>query len=267
LSWTLSPGVLIGAAIVLGAYLRRWRQVRTAPSPRRSTEAPVWRLCCFTASVAVALIALVSPVDALADQLFLMHMVQHMLLLDLVPILAILGFTKVILRPVTRAVRDLERRAGPLAHPAFAVVLYVAVIWAWHVPAAYDLAVSHPAVHVLEHLSFVLAGSLYWWHLLSPIRARLRLSGMGPVVYMTSTKLFVGALGMGLAFAPAALYPYYVHHARLWGISADADQSIAGLIMAVEQSLVMGIALAVLFMRMLTESEREQQRRERYELA
>ena len=72
---------------------------------------------------------------------------------------------------------------------------------------------------------------------------------------------------MGLAFAPTALYPYYVHHARVWGLSALDDQSIAGLIMAVEQSIVMGIALVVLFVRALAESEREQQRRERYELA
>jgi putative membrane protein len=267
LSWTLSPGVLISAAIVAGAYVRRWRQVRRGPSPRRTAEAPVWRLCCFLAAVLIGLSALISPLDALADQLFFMHMIQHMLLLDLVPILAILGFTKVILRPVTRLVRDLEHRAGALAHPAFAVVLYVVVIWVWHIPAAYDYAVTHPEVHVLEHVSFVLVGSLYWWHLLSPIRARLRLDGMGPVVYMASTKLFVGALGMGLAFAPSALYPYYVHHAHVWGISAHDDQSIAGLIMAVEQSLVMGTALVLLFVRALTESEREQRRKERYEVA
>ena len=158
-----------------------------------------------------------------------MHMVQHMLLLDLVPILAIVGFTKVILRPVTRLVRDVEAHASLLASPAFAVILYIGVIWAWHVPAAYDVAVRHPLVHLLEHVTFLLAGSLYWWHLLSPIRARLRLGGMGPIVYMGSTKLFVGALGMGLAFAPSALYPYYVHHARVWGISAHDDQAIAGL--------------------------------------
>jgi putative membrane protein len=267
LSWTFSPGVLLGAALVAGLYVRRWWTVRAGSSPRRAAEAPVWRLCCFLAAVLAAVLALISPVDSLADQLFFMHMTQHMLLLDVVPILAILGLTKVILRPVTRAVHDLERRAGPLAHPAFAVVLYVGVIWAWHIPAAYDLAVTHPTVHVLEHTSFVIAGSLYWWHLLSPIRARMRLDGMGPVIYMASTKLFVGALGMGLAFAPFALYPYYAHHARVWGISAIDDQSIAGLIMAVEQSLVMGIALVVLFMRALTESERAQQRRERYELA
>ena len=68
---------------------------------------------------------------------------------------------------------------------------------------------------------------------------------------MGSTKLFVGALGMGLAFAPTALYAYYVHHARVWGLSAHDDQSIAGIVMAVEQSLVMGIALVVLFVRAL----------------
>jgi cytochrome c oxidase assembly factor CtaG len=248
------------------AYVARWRRVRSSPSAR-PTDAPVWRLCCFLGSLLVALIALVSPVDTLADQLFFMHMVQHMLLLDVVPILAILGFTKVILRPMTRSVRDLEQRAGPLAHPAFAVVLYVGVIWLWHIPAAYDYAVSHPVVHVCEHSSFLIAGSLYWWHLLSPIRARMRLPGMGPVIYMASTKLFVGALGMGLAFAPTALYSYYVHQPRWWGISAIDDQSIAGLIMAVEQSVVMGVALVVLFMRALAESEREQQRRERYEPA
>ena len=266
LYWSFSPGVLVAAAIVAAVYVRRWRQVRSSTSPRRAAEAPVWRLCSFLASVAVALVALVSPLDALADQLFFGHMIQHMLLLDVVPILAILGLTKVILRPVTRAVHDIERRAGVLAHPAFAVLLYVSAIWAWHIPAAYDLAVRHAAVHVLEHISFVLAGSLYWWHLLSPIRARLRLDGMGPVIYMASTKLFVGALGMGLAFAPSALYPYYVHHARVWGISAISDQSIAGLVMAVEQSMVMGVALVTLFVRALTESERAQQRRERYEV-
>jgi putative membrane protein len=266
LSWTLSPVALIGSAALTGVYVRRWRRVRLGPSPRSAAEAPVWRLCCFLASIAITLLALVSPLDSLADQLFFAHMGQHILLLDIVPILAILGLTKVLLRPVTRAVSDLERRAGPLAHPAFAVFLYVGVIWVWHVPAAYDFAVSHEAVHVLEHLSFLLAGSLYWWHLLSPIRARMRLQGMGPVVYMASTKLFVGALGMGLAFAPTALYPYYVHHARVWGISALTDQSLAGLIMAVEQSIVMGVAIAVLFINALTESERAQQRRERFEL-
>ncbi|MFI4989569.1 MAG: cytochrome c oxidase assembly protein [Solirubrobacterales bacterium] len=265
LSWTFEPSVLIAVALAGGTYVRRWWHVRTGDSPRPAADAPAWRLCCFLGALLFTLAALVSPIDALADQLFLMHMIQHVLLLDVIPILAILGFTKVILRPITRSIHDLERRAGALASPALAVILYVGVIWAWHIPAAYDLALRHPLVHVLEHVTFLLAGSLYWWHLLSPIRGRLRLGGLGPIAYMGSTKLFVGALGMGLAFAPTALYAYYVHHARVWGLSAHDDQSIAGIVMAVEQSLVMGIALVVLFVQALAESEREQQRRERYE--
>src|SRR5580658_3660237 len=81
LSWTFQPGALIGVAMVGAAYLARWRRVRFSPSARPA-DAPVWRLCCFLGSLIVALIALVSPVDTLADHLFFMHMVQHMLLLD-----------------------------------------------------------------------------------------------------------------------------------------------------------------------------------------
>ena len=72
---------------------------------------------------------------------------------------------------------------------------------------------------------------------------------------------------MGLAFAPSTLYPFYSGQGRVWGLSAGDDQSLAGILMAVEQSLVMGIALVVLFIGALSESEREQRRRERYEPA
>ena len=93
-------------------------------------------------------------------------------------------------------------------------------MWIWHVPALYDAALEHSVVHVLEHLTFALAGGLYWWHLLSPIRARKRLGGMGPVVYMVSTKLLVGLLGVGLAFAPDAIYDFYERQPGYWGLSA-----------------------------------------------
>jgi putative membrane protein len=267
LSWTFSPLAILVVVALGGAYVARWRTVRASPATRGPADAPAWRLACFMGALAVTLAALISPLDALGEQLFAMHMVQHMLLLDAAPILAILGLTRVLLRPLTRAVRAFEARAGLLAAPAFAVFFYVAVIWSWHVPAVYDAALGHSGVHVLEHASFALAGGLYWWHLLSPIRARMRLPVMGPVIYMAGTKILVGALGIGLAFAPKALYPYYVHHARVWGLSAGDDQSIAGLVMAVEQSLVMGVALVALFIAALAESEREQQRRERYEVA
>jgi cytochrome c oxidase assembly factor CtaG len=144
------------------------------------------------------------------------------------------------------------------------VLAYAGVLWAWHVPALYDRAQGSSAVHILEHLSFAAVGTLYWWHVLSPIRSRMRLGGLGPVAYMTSAKLLVGALGVGLAFAPRALYLFYEHGPRYWGLTAREDQNLAGLVMAIEQSVVMGIALVYLFVRMLAESEQEAQRTERY---
>src|SRR5580704_13084895 len=103
--WSLEPGILIAVALAGWLYLARWRRVRSSPSPGRTVEAPVWRLCCFAGSEFVVVLALLSPIDSLADRVFFMHMVQHVLLLDVAPILAILGFTKVLLRPLTRLVR------------------------------------------------------------------------------------------------------------------------------------------------------------------
>jgi putative membrane protein len=221
----------------------------------------------FAAGLLAVLAALVSPIDRLGEQLMVMHMVQHILLLDIAPILLILGLTKVLLRPATRRLNAVERRAGYLAHPAFAVIAYAGFMWLWHIPAMYDLALRNAGIHVLEHLCFAAAGLLYWWHLLSPIRSRMRLGGMGPVLYMTSTKLLVGLLGLVLAFAPTAIYPFYEHLPHYWGLTAREDQNLAGLTMALEQSIVMGIALVYLFVTMLAESEREARRAERFEVA
>ena len=114
---------------------------------------------------------------------------------------------------------------------------------------------------------FAFAGSLYWWHVLSPIRARRRLTGLGPIAYMTSTKLLIGALGIWLAFSTSPIYPFYAGHPHYWGLSPVTDQNVAGLVMALEQSLVMGVALVFLIYRMFSEAEAEQQRRERFETA
>ena len=264
LKWTLEPSVLVGVGALAVLYLLAWRRGRATRSPHQPGYG---RLAMFAAGLLVILAALVSPIDVLGDQLLVMHMVQHILLLDIAPILLILGLTKVLLRPVTRRLQAVEQRVGYLAHPAFAVVAYVGFMWAWHVPAMYDAALHSTTVHALEHMCFFTAGALYWWHLLSPIRNRYRLAGLGPVAYMVVTKLLVGLLGILLAFAPTVIYPFYAGHPHYWGLSPHTDQSMAGLVMALEQSVVMGIALVVVFVRMLTESEREQQRRERFEVA
>ena len=262
-SWSLAPGPIVICLALTYLYVARWRKVRRAKGGGPH-GAPVERLLAFLGGVLCLAIALISPIDTLADQVFGMHMIQHVLLLDLAPILLIAGLTKVLLRPIARPVLDLERALGPLAHPVFAVAFYVAVMWLWHVPALYDAALNHGSVHVLEHTFFLSAGLLYWWHLLSPVRGR-HLTGLSPVVYMAATKVFVGLLGIFLTFAPNALYAFYEHGPRIWGLSPEDDQALAGAIMAIEQSIVMGIALAYLFVRALAESDRDDERAERIE--
>ena len=219
IQWTFAPSVLVGVGILAVLYGLAWRRARATDSAHR----PGWgRLDLFALGLLVILVALVSPVDGLADQLLLMHMIQHVLLLDAVPILLILGTNKMLLRPATRRVHVIERRAGYLAHPAFAVFFYAAIMWVWHVPAMYDAALNSTTVHAFEHICFRLAGGLYWWHLLSPIRSR-----------MAARRARAGALhGRHEAARRGprrrarvradAIYPYYEHHQHYWRLTAAA---------------------------------------------
>lgn len=260
-SWNFAPGIVLGLLIYVAIYLWRWRQCRTPDEP----HPPSWgRLAVFMLGILALVAALISPIDELGEQILAMHMVQHMLLLDVAPILIILGFTKVLLRPATRRIHAIERRAGFLAGPVFAVVLYGAAMWVWHIPALYNAAASNTAVHMLEHITFISAGFLYWWHLLSPVSTRLRRDGMTPVIYMTSSKVALGLLGIGLTFAPEALYEFYKDQPEFWGLNPLSDQALAGAIMAIEQAVVMGVAVAFLFVRMLSEAEKADVRAERF---
>ena len=260
LSWTPDAGPLLLTAGLVGLYVPRWRTVRREHGAQ---AAGVFRLLLALTAALLLLTALVSPLDALAEQSIASHMVQHVILLDLVPVCLMLSLTKVLLRPLTRRVTAVERAVGPLAHPAFAAALYVAMMWIWHIPALYDAALETGTVHALEHVAFLSAGLLYWWHLLSPIRSRFQRNAMGPVTYMLSTKLAVGILGIALTFAPDSVYSYYERRTPVLGLSVTSDQQLAGAIMALEQSLVMGVALAFLLVRALERSEREERRRDR----
>ena len=256
-SWSLSPGPIILLIAATVAYVIRWRNAEEHPG----------RLALFLCGIAIVAAALLSPIDRLGEQLFFMHMVQHLLLLDIAPILIILSFTKKLLRPATRRFLPIERKAGFFATPVFAITLYVLTMWIWHIPLFYDGANEHAVVHVLEHFAFSIAGGLYWWHVFSPIRPRARMLGLGPAAYMASTKIMVGLLGVFLTFASASFYAFYEDQPRYWGLSPADDQAIGGAIMALEQMIVMGIAFSWLFIRMLSESERDEQRAERYDYA
>lgn len=223
------------------------------------------RLVAFCSGIAALFAALVSPLDSLAEQLATMHMVQHLVLVDIAPILLLAGLTKRILRPVSRELVRVERRAGPLAHPAFGVLAYTAGMAIYHVPAVYDLTLESGLAHAIAHVMLAVVGGIYWWHLLSPARRRLPMGRFGPVIYMASTKLFVGGIAIALGFSQVLLYDAYAGQPEYWGMTKLTDQNVAGVFMALEQSIVMGIAVAIFFIRALADSERDEQRLEQLE--
>jgi putative membrane protein len=263
-SWSLEPQILVAAALAGTAYGVRLRDLWAHGGATRHAG-DYLRAASFGAGLVVLVIALTSPIDRLGEErLFCVHMVQHLLLTDIAPILLLLGLSRAIMRPLVRRGQPIERALGVLAHPLAALIALVVVIWGWHVAAMYELALNHPWAHELEHLTFFTAGIAFWWYVIEPVPPRHRLQGMWMPAYVFAAKLTLGALGVALAFSPNAIYDFYVEAPRTWGLTAVEDLNIGGLVMMVEQSVVLVIFFSIMLARMLDRSEEMQRRRERF---
>jgi putative membrane protein len=263
LHWTFSVPILIPIGAYVWFYVRRFREVRRTSGPR---GAGLRQLAAFIGSLVAILVALVSPLDGLGeDYLFSAHMVQHLLLGDIAPLLMLLALSRVIMRPLTRRLQAVERALGPLAHPASALILWLGLVYLWHVPALYNAALEHSAAHALQHVSFFTAGTLVWWPLIQPVPMRHRLTGMWTFAYIGAAKLGLASLGLYLTWTSTVAFTFYEKVPRIWGLSAISDQNVGGAIMMVEQSVLLVSVLAILFGWMLVQSELDELRRERLE--
>ena len=265
IEWLADPAVLAPLALLVFVYVRRFRAARREADGRGA--GPLQALA-FAGAMLALLAALVSPLDGLGeDYLFSAHMLQHVLLGDIAPLLLLLSLSRVIMRPLTRRLMALERALGPFAHPLTGLVLWLALMYLWHLPPLYDAALESPFVHLLEHVSFFTAGLAVWWPLIQPVPMRRRMEGLWPIAYIGAAKAGLAVLGLYLTWSTDVLYPYYEGVPRIWGLSAIEDQNIGGAIMMVEQSLTFVLVLVAVFVRMLVRSEEEERRRERLEEA
>jgi cytochrome c oxidase assembly factor CtaG len=263
IKWTFDPAILLALALWTGIYVWRFRQARAEAHGRGAGPR---QAVAFAACILVLVIALVSPLDALGEgYLFAMHMTQHILLGDIAPLLLLLALSRVIMRPATRRLQSIERRLGRLANPVTFIALWLVLLYFWHIPALYDAALRHTAIHVIEHICFFTAGVLVWWPLIQPVPMRHRLSGLATFGYIGAAKAGLGALGLFLTWSSVVAYSYYEHVPRIWGLTTIDDQNVGGAIMMVEQSVLLVTVLAVLFGRMLAQSEQDELRRERLE--
>jgi cytochrome c oxidase assembly factor CtaG len=191
------------------------------------------------------LVALGSGLDSYDDRLLSAHMLQHMVLLLLAPLLLGLGrpalLTLMALSPARRAplARRLARCRGLTSVPA-CLGMFWAVVLLTHLPGFYDAALRHPVLHDAEHASYLLAGGLLWWPLLSsdPLPSR-RLGGLGMLLYLLVSMPPMALVGAVLNRQASLIYPAYAAPGQALGISAVADQAQAGAIMWVAGNTLM----------------------------
>jgi putative membrane protein len=228
----------LSVTLVLAAlYGARFAQLRL-----RGRQPSAWRACSFALGVAAVLAAAVSPLEAR----FSTHMLQHLLVGDLGPLLIVLGLDGPLLRPLLalRPVRPLRL----LAHPLVALPLWAALLVVWHVSPLYDAALRHEGLHALQHLSFLAAGTLVWAALLEPLP--------GPAWFTAAWKLpyVVGMWVVSLTLSQLFLWS---GHSYYTGYTLN-DQRAGGGVMLVEGSFVMLGVVVWLLLRVLRESEARQ---------
>jgi putative membrane protein len=241
-AWSAPPSVLAPAALAAGLFLQGWLRLRA----RNRRDLADWRrLALFLTGLAVVLAGLVSPIHTIGENhLLSVHMLQHMLIGDLgiaLMIVALRGPLLVfflppfILAPIARD-RDVRAVLAFLLRPAVAFGLWAATFAIWHIPRLYIDALLHPWLHDLEHVCFMLTGTLVWILLIDP-GSHKRLSTGGRVALAVAMFAAGQVLTDVLVFTFHPLYPLY---RGAYGVSALTDQKLAGIVMMAEQTVVLG---------------------------
>jgi len=251
-SWTFDPIQLASLAVIGFLYYRR---VRTLAE--RGTPVEPWRQWCFGAGLASLFVVLASPVDALGEEQFLfVHMIQHIVIGDLAPLLMVAGLTGPILRPVLAL--PVIGRLRVLGHPLIAFPIWAVNLYVWHLPFLYEAALHHDVVHALQHTMFFAAGALFWAAVLEPLPGPSWFGSGAKLVYIVVARLVGMILANVMLWSSSVWYSTYDHAAR-WGITPQSDQGIAGSTMMIVDSIVTISAIAWLFLKLAGESELKQQ--------
>ena len=252
-SWTWDPAQLLLIAAAAFLYYRRAHTLAV-----RGTPVPAWRRLVFALGLLLAFLAVASPIHELGEkEFFFVHMLQHILLGDLAPLCMVAGLTGPILRPVLAI--PLFQRLRFLAHPLVAFPIWAVNLLLWHLPFAYQGALHHDAVHAVQHILFFTCGCLMWAPVVEVLPGPEWFGTGMKLGYIAAVRIVETILGNVFVWSGGVFYHYYQHPAERWGISAHADQGIAGGLMMIEGSIVTICALAWLFLRLGRESELHQQ--------
>jgi putative membrane protein len=256
--------VWLTVAIVLTGlvYVRGWIALRKT----RRDQFNGWRLLSFLAGLASLWIAIGSPLEAAADTLLSAHMIEHLIVMMIVPPLVLLGLPAV---PMMRGLTVIGRKwvVAPLARmewlrrfgrwlvrPPVAWLAMNITLLGWHVPEAYDFALENEGWHDFEHICFLATSLLFWWCVIRPWPGQARRRSWSVLVYLIGADSVNSVLSAFLAFCNRPVYVYYVEHTNPFRIAPLPDQVLGAVVMWVVGSIVFLIPAAAITYSLLQPS-------------
>lgn len=255
------PGVFVFLALAELLYLRAVRILG-----RRGYRVPTGQQALWHAGMAIDVVALLGPLDVLAQKLLLSHMAQHQLIAEIATPLLLAGLRTPVLvffPPRTVLVFLARRRWLRLAfrrlrRPTVAIPLYVVNLWGWHFGFAFMGALRHPGIHALQHASFVFASVLMWWGVVDPQQRPLR-HDLWKIPQIAGPRLAGMLLGAAFMVMQRPAYgAFYGEKAREYGLSPLADQQIGGGMMFGVDVAIIFFVLTYFFFKSAADAEREE---------
>lgn len=251
-AWDFEPTVIFGSAALFVAYLCvvRFRMNR--------------KTALFSSGLLLMLLTLIGPLDFLGDTyLFCAHMMEHLLLYLAVPPLLLLGIPP---EPV-RSLLSIEIAAKAerfLSRPTIAWLVAVGTMWLWHLPELYNAALNHEGIHAMAHLSFLLAGTIFFWPIFAPLQSH-RLSPVTGAVYIFIAMAANMILGILLTYSPLGYYPAYMRSSdgtglfrfirTVWKLDPQSDLNLGGMFMWIIGGLLYFVPLLAVISRLYRDPE------------
>src|SRR5260370_28901697 len=238
-AWSISISATVTTVATVLLYYRGWRRLRRSfPEVAAGCGSSA-----FVGGSLVLWLAIGSPLSAQDHALLTFHMVQHLLLMTIAAPLILLGapgvaFFHGVPYPVRRAARTImcsaaARRIGrSLTHPIVCWLIGTGAVIAWHVPPAHELSMRSHSWHVVQHLTFFVAGLLFWWPVVNSGSGHTRLARSSAPLYLFLATLPCDALSAFLAFCGRVVYPSHASARPMLGLTPLQDQECAGALMA-----------------------------------
>jgi putative membrane protein len=238
-------GTTDGAALGTTTIVVPRSEATVGPAPSPTVGQRVY----FYGALVLIFLSLNGWLHDLSDYyLFSAHMVQHLLLTLIAPPLLIMGTPGWMLRPALR-----WPVVGPFARWVTTAprcfLIFNAVLAVWHLPPMYEFAMEHHNIHIVQHLCFMVAATLMWWPILSPLPELPRLSYPTQMLYLFLMSIPMSLIAICIGYADHILYPAYASAPRIWGITPLQDQLIGALIMWVPGGLFFFVIISVVFFR------------------